>query len=478
MMMFFIQKALDSPTITTWFSFTARGLMFLVVLPLILTNYSPDEVALWQLLATIANFQFLAAMGFNSNFTRIVAYSYSGIDDLSKEAIEKTGRQENTSVDFNQELFLKIACTSKSLYFVSAGFYFAVFGIAGSILLARPISRLAVPVDGWIAWGIVLCITTIILRFSYYAPILMGSNYVALLRRWESITTTAIVLILSCSITLGVDFKILVAIYQISLLGQVIRNRFLIANVLDRKVYQKIRAKIDKNIFKFLWPAVWRSGIGIAMSYSIIHGPSFVYSQFYGGESLAAFLIAIKVVQMINLYSQAPFYSKLPLLAQLYAQGGIRKQIDIATKGMLRAYCVHAGSCILIGIFGHEIFKAFGSNVAFIERKLWFLMCLGFFIERYGAMHLQLYTTTNVIIWHIANGVTAFVFAICIWITFKHFGFYSFPISCLIAYGGFYSWYAAIHSYKKFGLKIKNFELQTSFVPLCGLIATSIYYFI
>jgi hypothetical protein len=89
-----------------------------------------------------------------------------------------------------------------------------------------------------------------------------------------------------------------------------------------------------------------------------------------------------------------------------------------------------------------------GSNIPFVDPKLWALIGLAFFVERFGAMHIQLYSISNKIVWHIANGITGGLYLLLALSTYKWLGVYSFPISMLVAYLLFYSWYTAAKSYQ------------------------------
>jgi len=109
------------------------------------------------------------------------------------------------------------------------------------------------------------------------------------------------------------------------------------------------------------------------------------------------------------------------------------------------------------------------SNIQFAPPLLWGLMGFAFFFERYGSMHIQLYSLTNNIIWHKANGVAGFIYILTSYILFPLINIYSFPMGMFIGYIFFYCWYTAYHSYKTFNLKFINFEYKTSFAPLITL---------
>ena len=63
----------------TWSSFLARSLSLILVVPLILTHFSTEEIALWYLFSTIIGLQMLADVGFSPTFSRIIAYGVGGL---------------------------------------------------------------------------------------------------------------------------------------------------------------------------------------------------------------------------------------------------------------------------------------------------------------------------------------------------------------------------------------------------------------
>lgn len=113
------------------------------------------------------------------------------------------------------------------------------------------------------------------------------------------------------------------------------------------------------------------------------------------------------------------------------------------------------------------LLELIGSNVEFPSSLIWCLLGLGIFFERYGAMHIQLYSTSNHIIWHIANGIGGIIMIIFSVVLFPLVDVLAFPIAILAGYLGFYSWYAAIHSYREFKLSFWSFEKNVMIVPLC-----------
>ena len=83
---------------------------------------------------------------------------------------------------------------------------------------------------------------------------------------------------------------------------------------------------------------------------------------------------------------------------------------------------------------------------------------------------MQLYSVTNIIIWHIANSITGVILLVLLILTLPSLKFYAFPLSMIIAYLGFYSWYASKKSLKLLNLNFFQFERYILFFPALILI--------
>lgn len=201
------------------------------------------------------------------------------------------------------------------------------------------------------------------------------------------------------------------------------------------------------------------------MSRGLIEASGLIFAQIGTSAAVASYLIALRLIQILSMYSQAPFYSKLPTLARLRAEGKLTQQIQVAHKGMQYAYWTFVLGFITLGLSAGPLLKLIGSNADFVSPLFWSLMGLAFMVERYGAMHLQLYSITNHIIWHIANGVSGIIYLLVSLLLFRIVGVYAFPIGILMGYLGFYAWYAAMHSYRVFKLNFWQFEQSTSLIP-------------
>ena len=134
-----IQRLWDSPTASTWAAFLVRTLNVVLVLPLVLRNFTDAETALWSVFSTLLMFQLLADFGFQTTFTRFTAYAFAGATDLAR-----VGRDPGTSPDGgpNWELVRRITGTTRWLFRALGWVLFGLCMTLGTAFLWRRVEEL------------------------------------------------------------------------------------------------------------------------------------------------------------------------------------------------------------------------------------------------------------------------------------------------------------------------------------------------
>ena len=449
----------------TWGSFFSRSLSLVIVLPLLLTRLTTEEIVLWYLFMTIISFQMLVDIGFSPTFSRVIAYAMGGakVDDL-KSPKDKNNGQANWET-------LELICSEMRVVYSRLGILWTMFlVIFGTLALVKPVSLTQDTFSAWVAWGVILVVSTVTLRGNIYSSYLQGINQIALLRRWEAITSLGAIVTSFLVLILGGGILGLVIAHQGWQVLNILRNRWLSSVVENGRFKSFARKKKNKKVFDAVWPSAWRSGVGHFMAYGLVQASGILYAQVASASGVASYLLALRLIQTVSQFSQAPFYSNLPVFARLFAENKKDRLVSLAKRGMGLSYWCYVAGFIGLGIAGEPLLKFIGSNADFPTHLLWSLLGLAFFVERYGAMHLQLYSITNHIIWHIANGIAGSIYLVVSFMFFRLIDVYAFPLGLLAGYLGFYSWYSAIHSYRAFKLSFITFEKSTIFTPLCVII--------
>ena len=468
-------RVIKSPTIMTWASFAARLLSLGLPLVFLLPQFSAEQISVWYLFLSLLTVLSLFDMGFGVTFIRNIAYAMAGVENL--EEVDKSGLELDNNLIFptNETLLAKIILTMRFIYNRISLVSIVIMGVLGSLILIKPIGLLHNSSDVWIAWIILLLTNSIVLRGNIFTSYLQGAYKVALFRMWEAI------MFLASSITTN-----LVAIFSPSLLNLIFvmqlwavlgvaRNWYLCRNILNKEFSLIKGNKIDKPIFRFLWPKVWRSGLGVLIARGLVEATGYIYAQIGESKDIAAYLLSLRVIQIISQLSQAPFYSKIPSLAKLYAGGKISELIAYAKTGMRYSYWTYTICFMLIAIIIYPLLDRINSTTEFIDLRIWSIMGLAIILERYGAMHLQLYSITNHILWHIANSITAAIFLLISIFLLPKFGVAAFPLGMLISNFIFYCFFAAFQSYGKFNMGFKDFEMKTSALPIISILIFVIF---
>ena len=462
-----VNRLWNSPTFNTWLSYSTRALSLFVVLPLVLKNFSTGEVSLWYLFATIIGLQGLADMGFKTTFIRFISYAMGGATDIGKNQVAASGEHQA-----NWPLVARIFSMMRTIYKRLTLVFFILLLTAGSWAMMRPVSMVEHQQEAWIAWAVIIVISSVKFYGTIYANYLEGLNKIALVRRWEALTSIG-----------SIVSSILALLFFKSLITLVIANQFwiLINFYRDYRLSLSVEdgsfKKLDlttpfnREFFQSVWHPAWRSGLSGLMSNGLASITSLIYAQMGSAASLASYLLALRLLAQIREISMAPFYSKIPLFSRLRAVGDLKTLIDKAQRGMMLSNMVFVVGAIVTGLLGSTLLHFIGSAVPFVRIDLWILLTIAYFIHRYGAMHIQLYSTTNHIISHIADGVSGLIFIIVTLSLFGTYELYAIPIGMLCGYLGFYSWYAAYYSLKSLGVSFFNFEHKTILVPLLLLIA-------
>lgn len=455
----------DSPTFTTWGSFLSKSLYAVLLLPVITTVLSKEDITIWLLFNIFIGLQNIGDLGFGVTFIRVMSYALGGatsLPELGKN--EKINRTEG----INWRLIERSDSTTRQILFYTGLVFVFIISIAGYFSLKKPIGFTIDQSGAWIAFIIILGTSFFRFNGNRYSIFLQGVNYVAMLRRWEAIISVFSIISGFFVAVYTKSLLYLIINQQVWVIVQVLVNRYQCRNIFEGR-FRKFRSEgIDRELFKSTFPVAWKSWLGVLMSYGVVQASGLVVAQMGNTPSVPAYLFSLKILDIIKNFSNAPFYSKIPLYNRLFIEGNMGGLLARIKNGMRFSLMTFVLSAVFIGIAGQPLLKMIGSNVTMVSSWIWIAMVFAYFFERYGALHLQFYSISNDIVWHIANGVSGIIFIglSFVFAALLHWGIISFPMALIISSLSFFTWYSARKSYKYFDLNFINFEYKTSFFPL------------
>jgi hypothetical protein len=431
------RRTWHSPTLTTWGSFFSKTMGMIVVLPLVLTKFELTDITLWFFFTAIISLQSLFQMGFSATFIRLVSYGYAGADCKELQRISSTDSNLSPERVADWETISSVCQSMKYIYRNLALLSALLFLTLGSLAANTPISDASNPQSGWLSWIIVIVANSFVLYGNQYTSYLIGLNKIALVRRWEilsgvlSVASSILVLIFN-----GGMLELIIAT-QVWPVVNTLRNYFICRYVFDGRFKRFKKNNLDDAVWQAAWPSAWRSGLGVAMSTGIVQLSGVVYTQIGEQSEVAQYWLCLKLLTLLSTFSRAPFYTKIPNLSRLWVSGQKEKMVSIAKKGITISTWVFLIGFLCAAFLGEMTLNLINSNIEFPESRLWALMGLAFLIERIYAFHLQLYSITNTIIWHIVNGVGGTIMICVLAVLVPKFGVLAFPLAMIVANASF-----------------------------------------
>ena len=162
-------------------------------------------------------------------------------------------------------------------------------------------------------------------------------------------------------------------------------------------------------------------------------------------------------------------------MAKLRSQGETQVLKRVAQRSMGYTYVSYVAFVCAVG-WALSVLSSYNPKFGLAGNdnlRLWFLLAITIFVERYGALHMQLFSTTNRIVWHIANGISGLLIISYLLILPPIFGVLGFPLSFLLGYACFFCWYSASLSYRSVGETLWNFEKETLLLPCALFLGTN-----
>lgn len=463
-----LKQLFESATLNTWMSLGVRmgGMLFL--LPLVLTTFDVESVLVWQLQASILMMLVWIDFGFSPTFSRFIALTRGGAT-LSRLRQSAPGTPLNPHPDNDRPIDLStLVGTLFAVNAVMAVIGLCLVGGIGTWAIMSPIGTLVNPAEGWSAWLLTLCSVPLVLLSTANSSILIGLNRITILRQIETVVGLCQVLS-NCVAVVTTGNLAVVAASNTFWIGV----NFLTIRHVARKALQaegSQRGQAAWHYAQLAWSTGWRSGVGVLLSTGLIQGSGLAMPQLANAETAAAYLLILRLLTLASQFSQAPFYSRLPSMTKTLVEGDRATTLRMAQRGMSLSFWTLI-LCVLTLLFiAPPVLMLLGSSVQIPDQFIAIIMSLAFFFERYGAMHMQIYSLSNHIIWHKANGFTGLLMIVICVAGWPFLGVIAMPLALAVAYAGFLCPFVSTKALRFLQVPRWQFEKKTSFLPLLVLL--------
>jgi hypothetical protein len=458
-------RLLTRPAIATWAAFILRALPLVALPVLIAPREAPAFLAFWLVLITLQGLQLLFESSLTASFMRSFSYAMGGADRLRIDV----GPPMQTSRPPNHKLLARTWNTGAVIYAGMAVVTAAVVIVAGGMSAQGIAEDLGPGADPWLALLVFAAGAGLRAYSGLHLSYLYGVERITLARWWEATFWALAFTTASGAVLAGGGLLGIALAYQIPIAANIFWNMWLCRKDQQARPGFTRRLGADRDIIAQLWPSIWRTGVGTILYLGTTQGIGLYYATIGQPAQVAAFLFAMSIIRPLGQFAQVPFFTKVPVLARLQALGETQAQQAIAERGMRYSYILHAGIVLAVATL-LPLLGSMQDGELHVPLLLWLLMGLAGYLERIGGMHLQLYSSTNHILVHWANGVTAIAFIAFAAVLFPSFGVSAFPLAQGIALLVAFLPISMVNSYRAYALPIPSFELKTSAVPLMVLL--------
>jgi hypothetical protein len=431
------------------------------MLPMVMAQSSPADVVVWLLLGNAATYAAIADFGLLPTCTRAVAFAVA----RTSPAI--------AAIEISPEGGLPaLVGTMRSMYRWAALGTIVTAIVVGLPALHGPIGAIESRAAAWMAAASVMAGMSVAVMGNQYAAFLSGSGRVAAVQRtlaWSGgagIFTGLLILVLGGNI-----FAVIVAQQAWTIVGTLLLAKEAERAVADC-VYSQCRSGVPE-WRSWIWSGAWRSGVSTLLTAGALQASNFLIAQIPDRATSAAYLLGLRLIQAVGQFAQAPFYSRIPELARLHAEGRAAKRRRLAASAMRMSHWVFVAGFVLIAFVASPALHAIGSSVAPAGPGILAVLGVAMFGERYGAMHLQLFSTTNRILWHVAALRYFAGFLLGSLLLLPWLGMPAVPVALLVSCWTLYVGYCTRLSYADMGVHMVAFERTVMLPALATMLFVS-----
>jgi hypothetical protein len=450
-----------------------RALTLPILLPVFLTRLDPQELKVWFLINVVLSLTTLSDLGFSHTFYRLIAFAMGGATRSDLIASQGASPDDHARQP-NWQTVAEIFSVMVYMYALLAAVFLIGFLVIGTIAVYPAIEGLADPISVWTVWPIVGATASFSFFGSLFGIYLQGVDRIAITRRWDTLIQAGSVSTTLLTLLLGGGLATLLLLSQFWAVLGVVRNWLLCRSVHGGQLRKFGLLPYDRALLGAVFKPSWRSGLGAIASFGGVKLCVILLTRTASAEQAAMTLLAIQLMDQLVAFSMVPFYVKLPRFAVLRFQGARDQLVAEARRAMFLSHLCFILPGIIIAMTAAPLLEVIGSSVQFVDVQTWSLLLLGYWLARYGAMHIQLYSTTNHIIWHYANGLSSAVLIAIFAATVERLGIYAFCIANIIAFGFVYSPIAVRYSLRDVKMGLWQFEQRNLLLAAMLLLFVSL----
>ena len=382
----------------------------LILMPIVLIFFQPEEVTLWLSFIMLASAIPIFDMGIAHTLKRTSAYVYAGAKSFNKKDIP----QAESDIQLN--ILSSLIKGSRKMYIILT--FIAAFALYffGSIYI-QSISADYEKTYNAILWVIYITGFLINFYFSHMVAIMFGRGDIIDASKVNIIFGISYLVIAIVSISLGftlvgICFSVIIAsfisrFYAYKKFNQCRNIKSAVKIPITKKQTNNFINKIKLNAFHY--------GLVALSVFMISRVPTLMIVYFFGREDSSNFTFTLFVFSLISVLTMLPFTISMPTMNKKTIKYGVKK---IKTLFQLSLFTVLISSLLaslILIFFGPIILKYLGSSVQLISLPYIIIIALTGILEANHAVCANILTVQNRVPFYkqsLATGILIIIFTI------------------------------------------------------------------
>ncbi len=336
----------------------------ILLLPLLLKRFSPQDLALWWVFVALGAVANLADFGFGQAISRVYSYLWAGAEDFDTEGLRAP--PVNSSPNYSR--IRQFNATVRYFYFRISLVAIALLAIGGTPFVVRLVQPPANPHWIWLCWAAFVLATGYSLGTSHWMLACQGINRVRDLQAsyfWSGLSFVA-----SASLMLLFGWKLETMVVATAIRAWVGRQFCYRAYRQAVPTDEQKRPQVDFSMLKRLWPNARKFSVLSVGAYLIANGTTLICSQFLGAEATASFGLTAQVGNFIAAFSTLWLAVKWPQITMLRTQGRLEEMAIIFARRLACTMVTIAICSVLLVLAGNLLLEWKGTRTRLLSTPL------------------------------------------------------------------------------------------------------------
>lgn len=409
-----MKKLFKSATFSTWIFSGSKLVVLLVLTSLIIKKFNVGEIALWYLFGSIQAFAHLFDIGFSTTIIRFTAYNSASEDENEF----RNGFQELYS-SMNMVYFFLMCVVVLVLIVVG---FFSVWPLVQENTIYR----------GMFSYAFIIIILPLNFFLKKNDAFIKGLNEVSLYNNWNAIMYFVSGIVTVIFLFFDYPFYVVLLVSQLGLFFNSIKNVFLLKGILSFPI-DMFGFSYNKEIINHYWKPTWKSALVSFSSNGVNNLTNVLIPNFFSIEIIASYLFSMRLIQFVNEFSWAPFYSQIPKYIKKFKIGEKDKLAQNICSRLNWSLILVIVGVFSLGISANFLLPYFDTKTNFIKPSLVGFIMIMFVFERFTAMHAQIRMFSNDIEHYKQYLLLSVIYIILLVILLKPIGLYAIAVAYILA---------------------------------------------